>query len=158
MEPRKRDFMRACLRKKLLSAAIASVAALACLVTRQSRATQPRPAQAVDEAKGALTLLYYGTVVCIDCHRDPKNVKGEPPVLCRCDEVKTWELRDKHGIAYQVLTGDRAKQMGKLLGIPNVTLAKECLSCHGVVIPDKRSQHESFKAQEGVSCVICHGP
>jgi hypothetical protein len=97
---------------------------------------------------------------CARCHRQPN--KDEPtPLLCRCNEVEIWEKHDRHRMAHQVLLGERARHMGKSLGIPDVSADERCLSCHGVVIKDERLRHRSFSpdraVREGVTCVVCHG-
>lgn len=110
------------------------------------------------------TPLYYGVAACNNkgCHGgDPPKVwlKGKE-LLCRCDEANIWESSDKHGDAYKALTGERGKQMAKLLGY-DVTKAKACLSCHAVWIDDNKllaqSQEVQFNIEEGVNCVVCHG-
>src|SRR6185312_3755798 len=53
----------------------------------------------------------------------------------------------------------RARRMGELLGYKEeVQKKEECLSCHGVVIRDPKLKDRSFDPNEGVNCVLCHGP
>lgn len=107
------------------------------------------------------TPLFVGMAECARCHRQPN--KDEPaPLLCRCNEVHIWETQDKHRIAHLVLRKERSVQMGKLLGIEDPASDKRCVACHGVIIADEKLRHRSFPPeraiQEGVTCVVCHGP
>jgi hypothetical protein len=74
-----------------------------------------------------------------------------------------WEKEDKHHTSYEVLVagtpkGDRAQQMGKLLGLTSVADEPSCLACHAVHITDAGLKSRSFRISDGVSCVVCHGP
>src|SRR5439155_10733412 len=112
-----------------------------------------------DPAKPKLSPLYVGVSECARCHEEPTHIKGAP-VLCRCNEVAIWNAHDKHKQAYNVLLEERARQMGKLLGIANVHEEKSCLKCHAVVMDDailKKSKTVAFAMRDGVSCVVCHG-
>src|SRR5262245_23651017 len=88
------------------------------------------------------------------CHGAPPS---EEPLLCRCTEYTIWDSKDKHVDAYKVLSGERGKQMGKLLGY-DVASDPRCLSCHGAVVADEKAKHKTFTLDDGVSCSICHGP
>src|SRR5262249_49189324 len=60
--------------------------------------------------------------------------------------------------AFQVLHGDRAREMAELLHFKGPAWEeKSCVSCHGVYIEDKSLRHNTFKEEDGVSCVACHG-
>lgn len=115
---------------------------------------QPQKAQVAKPTPG-----FAGVLQCARCHTQP--LQGEtPPDLCRCTEVTIWK-KDKHRLAFTVLREDRAKQMGTLLGW-NVEKAPGCVSCHGVLIRDANLLEDSkkleFRIEDGVSCVVCHGP
>jgi hypothetical protein len=122
---------------------------------------QEQPARLAGDApkpKDGPTRLYYGVSACAGCHTERAQVRGDPPVLCRCDEAKRWAAEDKHKDAYLGLKGDRAKRMGELLGYKRPVYEEaECLSCHAVAVDDKKLLDESFKISDGVSCVACHG-
>src|SRR5206468_730846 len=45
----------------------------------------------------------------------------------------------------------------KRLGVAEVHRDKGCLACHGVAVVDDKVRHKTFKEEEGVSCVACHG-
>jgi hypothetical protein len=102
------------------------------------------------------TTLYFGISECARCHTMPGKVDPDDPDLCRLNESKIWDAEDKHRQAFLVLKGERAQKMGKLLHI-DVTKDRQCLSCHGVVLPEGAPVHKSFKEDDGVSCVVCHG-
>lgn len=82
------------------------------------------------------------------------------------NEWSVWNSEDKHKLAYDLLSGERAKMIGKKLGI-DVTSHQACLSCHSVVIGEfpqrqlpqfERSLFVQFdRKSDGVSCVACHG-
>jgi hypothetical protein len=112
-----------------------------------------------EPAKKEPTRLYYGVSACAGCHTTRTQVKGDPPVLCRCDEAKRWADNDKHKDAYTALRGKRSKRMAQLLGYRRPAHeSPECLSCHALAVADKKLQDDSFKIGDGVSCVACHGP
>lgn len=108
------------------------------------------------------TKLYYGLSACKRCHNEAKPFVDEKlPPVCRCTEMPIWTAKDKHAIAWQALTTDRAKRMGQLLKIADVKQDKQCVSCHGVWVPKEEKQfidNKTFTLAEGVSCVACHGP
>src|SRR5262249_6133415 len=107
--------------------------------------------------KGDLKPAYFGVKACAGgCHDQKEPQAG---ALCRRNESVIWQREDKHGKAYEVLTGKRADKMRELLGIKGkLTEEKQCLSCHGVVrIPGTEVDEDSFKPEDGVSCVVCHG-
>jgi Cytochrome c554 and c-prime len=107
------------------------------------------------------TKLYFGVVACSSggCHDNPVNPNQKDILLCNYDEVRVWSKQDKHRQANNVLKGERGLQMAKLLGIKgDITKEPSCISCHGVIVEDKKYIHEeSFDLSEGVSCGGCHG-
>jgi hypothetical protein len=135
----------------------AAWAALSALLAASVGHAQPRPDRAGPQPKGTLSTVYYGVIICADCHEAPKRSEPEP-VLCRCTEVKIWKEQDKHKDAYVVLRSERAQRMSLILGIKDATADRSCLSCHGVDIRDPNVKiDKTFKPEEGVSCVACHG-
>jgi hypothetical protein len=136
------------------TAALALPAVLVCVLIARGQGDQPRQA-AAEPARSGPTRLYFGIDACIQCHTRP----GErEPVLCRCTEAAIWDAEDKHHDAFQVLHSDRAQQIGTLLRFQHpVWEDKRCVSCHGVWIEDAKRRHRTFKAEDGVSCVACHG-
>jgi hypothetical protein len=103
---------------------------------------------------------YSGVNLCARCHDHDHPVDDKAMAyLCQCTEVGVWKKSDKHSLAYKALTGDRGRQMGQLLGC-DVSRESSCLACHAVntaqIRPDQ--QEPGFQVEEGVTCVVCHGP
>jgi hypothetical protein len=120
----------------------------------------PKGEGGAEHVKAGLTKVFFGTEHCQYCH-EKAPMKWPKPLLCRCTEFMIWDKQDKHQYAYKVLLEERGQQMAKILK-KNVAEAAECLSCHGVVLQDKdlkdRSKEQKFREEDGVSCVVCHGP
>lgn len=152
----------------------AGVAAYALLAWWLMPASEARPEARAGETGGkrdvpkGLEPVFQPVRNCSDksCHG------GEPPAewikgtrtVCRCDEAVRWKAHDRHELAYKALESPKAAEMGRLLGKPgkplDVTKEKACLTCHGVYLEGgvkKRSEEVEFKAEEGVSCTVCHG-
>jgi hypothetical protein len=134
--------------------AILGIAALAFSVGAQ-QAERGQPGGGAG-GKGP-TPNYYGVAACKDCHN--RSDRNPNAVLCRCDEISTWERLDKHKIAYDMLESPRAKDMGRLLKLKEpVSESKSCLTCHGTYVPDENlKDKKTFDKRDGVSCVACHG-
>jgi hypothetical protein len=141
-------------RAVLAAVALALAALLAC-----PDGTVPATAPGAKNGEPS-SALYYGLAACRNCHdRDKPYVDPDFPALCDLTEMKIWEKFDKHGIAHEVLKGDRAKRMAALLpGVKDVLTAKQCLSCHSVWLEGSAKADRTLKAEQGVSCVACHGP
>jgi hypothetical protein len=67
------------------------------------------------------------------------------------NEYKTWSVEDKHSLAFKKLGEPRAKRMGEILKIQDVTTDKRCTVCHVAGSPQK-------SLSDGVACEACHGP
>lgn len=108
---------------------------------------------------------FQGLRSCVPCHNEDTSrssiFAALNPEFCSLNEIATFE-RDKHRLAYELLTGPLGLQMQKILAIANddedykVTEDRNCLSCHanwhwkeGF---DKPPQFEF-----GVTCESCHG-
>jgi hypothetical protein len=92
------------------------------------------------------------------CHGTGQNRKSDPSSVCRGNEYDLWK-QDRHSGAYDALLGRRAKDMGLLLKIPDFTKAPECLSCHAFnPSPGQKAGDGVAAPNEGVTCVVCHGP
>jgi hypothetical protein len=102
---------------------------------------------------------------CEQCHSVPTRYNAED-VICRMNESAIWAKSDKHRLAFSVLEGPRAEQMGKRLAI-DVRTDKACLNCHSVAqaiwppdatfTADTANANRDALRQEGVGCVACHG-
>lgn len=121
------------------------------LVTASSQAQDKQP-------------QYLGVATCVACHNQSLQV-GAPSSLsalaqnrelCALDEVKTFESKDKHIKAFELLKGELGQKMEKLLGY-KVTEDKRCLACHS-----NWQWKNGFERPElfefGVTCESCHGP
>jgi hypothetical protein len=144
-------------RKQSSIVGLVSLAAMTWLMGPVSCLAQPKLRRGALEPNAGPTRLYFGAIVCADCHETPK--KSEPePVLCRCNEFKVWDQQDKHKSAFVALRSERARRMGELLSFKDATTEKSCLGCHGVDIRDPNVKvDKTFKVEEGVTCVACHG-
>lgn len=82
------------------------------------------------------------------------------------NEYTIWVTRDKHARAFQVLSNEASRRIGRLLdesaadpkdkiGAPSQ--AGKCLACHSLNVPTEKKAL-SFDASDGVSCENCHGP
>lgn len=105
--------------------------------------------------------FYYGatknTCGLSGCHSSPPNT--DEMYVCECTEFTTWQQKDKHAKAFLVLRSERSKRMGQILwNDSDVTHREECLSCHAVVITKADRVDRSFQLEQGVTCVVCHGP
>jgi 5-methylcytosine-specific restriction endonuclease McrA/mono/diheme cytochrome c family protein len=142
-----------------LVAAMIALFVIAASLTRPTHGNPSLPIAHQGPAKP--TKLYYGVAACSSggCHDNPVNPNQKDILLCNYDEVRIWSKQDKHRDASKVLKSERGRQMAKLLGIKgDITQEPSCISCHGVVVEDKKFIHEeSFDLSEGVSCGACHG-
>lgn len=99
--------------------------------------------------------LYAGVTYCSECH-DAKGESRFSRDFCLLNECDIWSNQDKHSQAYEVLTNERSKRMGELMGV-DVTKDVRCLACHAVVATQAQ-QGRDFNIKDGVSCDACHGP
>ncbi len=150
--------------RKSFLVGIACLTALAlCLTTGSGSRSM---AQKKDDAKtgkkkddgdvkpDAKNWKWHGAGDCVRCHTVGPTANDDNFVLLT--EYATWRTQDKHSFAYLVLLGERAQQMGKLLGI-TVTEDRACLSCHSSYIKEEQ-QGTAYQKADGVSCDGCHGP
>ena len=139
--------------------------AVACLVRLNGRVSvRGHDAQATNDRDGArgpakLTPYIYGATHCAACH-DQENTRKLSPgeikgLICQMNEFPIYNTQDKHKLAYRALTGDRGKEMSRLLGY-DVKANDQCLNCHSTADRNKGAQFYS-REDEGVTCVACHG-
>ncbi len=72
------------------------------------------------------------------------------------NEYITWQRKDKHAKAYQVLLNERSKRIARNLGLKSAHTAKICLDCHADNVLEAR-RHRTFQMSDGVTCEACHG-
>jgi hypothetical protein len=139
--------------------------AVACLVALNGRvAVLGHDTQAAKNGDGApgptkLTPYIYGSSYCASCH-DQENTRKLSPddiegLICQMTEFSIFDTQDKHKLAYSALTGDRAKEMSRLLKY-EVKTKDACLNCHSTADREKGKQFYS-REEEGITCVACHG-
>lgn len=106
-----------------------------------------------DDAKPA-KFMGTGTCASSNCHGgvSPRNSSS---VLQ--NEFVTWQKRDKHATAYQVLLNSDSKIIARHMGIKAAEHEPLCLKCHSTYIPNKALHGERFNAEDGVTCESCHG-
>ncbi len=93
--------------------------------------------------------VYVGEKVCRECHHQA----GER------NQFNLWRFT-KHALAYATLSMPEAKEIAELSGIdvdPHESLI--CLGCHTTAYNVEAWElDESFHAEDGVQCELCHGP
>ena len=168
-------------RTSLVAVGLIGLMAVASLVAGDGQADSPAPPVGLGKEDHGRTRMYITADDCARCHyegtqesplakkeerKDSTPTKKEQEkffALVRLNESKIWNDQDQHRKAYDALTrGERGKQIGRLMGIADVTTAQDCLSCHSTgFFPEEkdaqfRTDAEQYKAL-GVSCIACHG-
>jgi hypothetical protein len=139
--------------RPLLIVGVVSLGVMAWCLGETGRGAPPiEKARAGGDPNRGAAKAYRYAQQCKFCH-DPNNPGKIQPLLIKYEEYPDWHDRDKHSYAYQALTAQRGKDMGKLLEI-DVTTDAACLNCHA---PGYRAPTEQDLAKaEGVSCHACH--
>ncbi|MDA1059565.1 MAG: multiheme c-type cytochrome [Proteobacteria bacterium] len=99
--------------------------------------------------------LHLGVATCAGstCHGAAAPLPGSNVLQ---NEFVTWQQKDKHHKAYEVLLNDRSKRIARNLGLESAQTASLCLDCHADnAAQDKR--HTTFQISDGVTCESCHG-
>lgn len=90
---------------------------------------------------------FVGVAKCKTCHKSEK--KG--------NQIGQWS-ESRHAKAYETLATDKAKEVGKKLGIEDPQKSDKCLKCHVTGHGAEAALfEESFKKEDGVQCESCHG-
>ena len=112
-------------------------------------AAEPAPLPILDKD------IHMGVASCAGstCHGAVEPWMGSNVLQ---DEFITWQRKDKHAKAYQVLLEDRSKRIAGNLGLEAAHTAKVCLDCHADNLPPERRFH-TFQITDGVGCEACHG-
>ncbi len=111
----------------------------------------PNLATAADLPRGA------GSCSATACHG---GMQPSPWGKALRNEHTTWITRDRHGDAYQVLTGDRSKAIEARLPGPKVLAENDtrCLACHATPVASADPVALPALLSDGVGCESCHGP
>ncbi len=100
---------------------------------------------------------YVGIATCgtANCHGSTLPRK-ERRVLQ--NEYFTWDKKDAHRRAYEVLFDARSATIVRNLRLPRPAYeTKRCLDCHAFVVPEGL-QAARLEIEDGLSCESCHGP
>ncbi len=103
---------------------------------------------------------------CLQCHSEPFKSAAEFGILKRVglEEWKTWEDKDKHTTAYEMLSGERSQRMARLLNKDVLKAETGCIQCHTSNVDESLWSAECFLdgrndcQTKGVACQTCHGP
>lgn len=91
---------------------------------------------------------YVGTKTCGICHK--KDETG--------NQLAKWQA-GPHAKAFETLATDKAKEVGKKLGIDDPQKSGKCLKCHSTAYNFTEAvATEKIKVEDGVTCESCHGP
>lgn len=91
---------------------------------------------------------YIGAAMCKNCHN------GED----KGNAYDHWS-KTPHSKAYENLASDKAKEVGKKVGVDEPQKSEKCLKCHVTAYGvDAKEIKASFKMENGVQCESCHGP
>lgn len=73
------------------------------------------------------------------------------------DQYAKWQ-GSPHARAFATLASDKAKEIGKKLGVDDPQKSDKCLKCHVTAFGVKPELlHAKFKTEDGVQCESCHG-
>jgi len=99
--------------------------------------------------------FHMGVASCAGstCHGAVKSWPNSPILQ---NEFVTWQSKDKHAKAYDMLLNKRSKKIAANLGLPDAHTADICLDCHADNVP-KKLRHRTFQITDGVGCEACHG-
>ncbi len=99
--------------------------------------------------------LHLGVTTCSGstCHGAIEPFKDSSVLQ---DEFITWERKDDHSKAYEVLLNKDSKRIARNLGIKSAHTAKICLDCHADNVAEEQ-RGKRFHLEDGVGCEACHG-
>ena len=135
-------------RARVLTFVFAAAAGVAFMAPPSSAQQQPKMPIADGE-------LHLGVASCAGstCHGAAAPLPGSNVLQ---NEFVTWQQKDQHHKAYEVLLNDRSKRIARNLGLEAAHTADLCLDCNADN-PPKDKQHVTFQVTDGVSCEACHG-
>jgi hypothetical protein len=104
----------------------------------------PSTSQAVDRDPAN----YVGVKTCGICHKSEDSGNA----------LAKWQA-SPHAKAFDLLGTDKAKEVGKKLGIDDPQKSGKCLRCHSTAYNFTESvATDKIKPEDGVTCESCHGP
>ena len=109
-----------------------------------------------------LGFKFEGAATCSNakCHGAAEAAPAPKPPG---NEYNVWAEKDRHALAHEHLgKPDTAKnpafaEIGKKMGIADVSTDARCTSCHSLAVPTNL-QGQKFNIKEGITCNACHGP
>jgi hypothetical protein len=102
---------------------------------------------------GAAVHLGVASCASATCHGAATPAPGG---VVGHDEYTTWQTRDKHANAYNLLLTDQSRRIASRLGLKDAHTAKICVDCHADNVPAER-RGPQFQLTDGVGCEACHG-
>lgn len=105
-------------------------------------------------ASAACAVLMAAAVFSQTSFAQAKYVGVKPGCACHTKNgvLAKWQSSD-HSKAFETLKSDKAKEVGKKLGVADPSTSEKCLSCHVT-----NGGKGVTKKEEGVTCEACHGP
>ena len=144
-------------RRRSLALVVAAVGGTLLFFLRSTGAEYPSQQKSAQDREPPAR-RYVGFEQCSGCHEEPRGAYRKLINSCQLTEYGTWLNKDPHSKASQILTSDRSKRMGELLGF-DVAKDVRCLVCHATSKKGNQAQTvDDFLVTEGVTCEACHGP
>ncbi|MBI1778210.1 MAG: hypothetical protein HYR63_22975 [Proteobacteria bacterium] len=99
--------------------------------------------------------LHVGVTTCAGstCHGAVQPLKNSGVAQ---NEYITWQRKDRHAKAYEMLLGERSKRIAANLGLKDAHTSEICLDCHADNVPNELRGRQ-FQISDGVGCEACHG-
>jgi hypothetical protein len=88
------------------------------------------------------------------CHGSTRPF-ADTPILQT--EYFTWQRKDAHARAYEVLLSARSQAIATRLGLGKADEARDCLVCHAENAPPAL-RGPRYQVSDGIGCEACHGP
>ncbi|MCB2052635.1 MAG: hypothetical protein KDE35_00145 [Geminicoccaceae bacterium] len=135
-------------RRRFVGAAGCVVLALPVLIAASSTILAQTVPQYGDD-------VHLGVASCASstCHGAVDPLDGTTVLQ---NEFATWQKRDKHADAYNLLFDDLSQRIARNLGLDDASTADICLDCHADNVPPER-RGPRFQLSDGVGCEACHG-
>jgi Cytochrome c554 and c-prime len=109
-----------------------------------------------------LSYLIVG-IVHAESQKESKYISADKCKSCHDSDRKgnqwaKWQEK-KHSKAYETLSGEKAMEVAKKLGVKEPQKDAKCLKCHVTAYTEpKEKKVEDYKIELGVQCDSCHGP